>query len=362
MHPFNEALRSFSLEARQFVVEEGNIDTYRFDPFPQAFDRFTDSFLQDSLAFLAANDGAVGRMADAFADDASRELLKAVLAFRLLGPRHVRLPTNTPRFWRSYADAAGWWVGSSARRIWPFEVSYYAGEFHGVPVALEGWLGNIVYPFFIEQYFFDRDGISIQPELGDFAIDAGGCFGDTALAFAIAVGSEGKVYSFEPMPDLRDVFIGNARRNPALAERIELFERAIFDISGKTLTFANLAAGSRPQPGGTVPVETISIDDFVRVNQVPKIDFIKMDIEGSEREALNGAVETIRRFKPKLAISAYHRPDDLLLLPPLIQTIEPSYKLYFDHYTIHAEESVIFAAAERGRVAVPPRVRGRTTP
>jgi FkbM family methyltransferase len=198
----------------------------------------------------------------------------------------------------------------------------------------------------IEQYFLDRDGVSVRPEPDDYAIDAGGCFGDTALAFAIAVGGEGKVYSFEPMPDLRDVFIGNVQRNPDLAERIELYDRAVFDISGKVLSFANLAAGSRPQPGGAVQVSTISIDDFVRVNQVPRVDFIKMDIEGSEREAFAGAVETIRRFKPKLAISAYHRADDLLLLPPLIQTIEPSYKLYFDHYTIHAEESVIFATSD----------------
>jgi hypothetical protein len=60
---------------------------------------------RDGLAYLAANDGVVARMADAFADDASRELLKAVLAYRLLGPRHFRLPTNTPRYWQSYSDA-----------------------------------------------------------------------------------------------------------------------------------------------------------------------------------------------------------------------------------------------------------------
>lgn len=346
MHPFNEALRSFALEARQSTVEEGNIDTYRFDPFPNAFDRFTDSFLQDSLAFLAANDGAVARMADAFVDDASRELLKLVLAFRMAGPRHVRLPTNTPRFWQAHADAEAWRIGPSQRKLWPFEVSHYGGEFRGVPIALEGWLGSVVYSFLIEQYFFDSREVSVRPEAGDFVIDAGACLGDTALAFAIAVGSEGKVYSFEPMPDLRDVFIGNAQRNPDLVGRIELFDRAVFDVSRKSLTFANLGAGSRPQSGGAVQVSTISIDDFVRANQVPKVDFIKMDIEGSEREALGGAIETIRRFKPKLAISAYHRPDDLLLLPPLIQTIEPSYRLYFDHYTIHAEESVIYATAD----------------
>jgi FkbM family methyltransferase len=343
MHEFTEALMSFAIEARKSVVVEPNIDTYRFDPFPGSFARFNDSYLRDGLAFLAANDHVVAQMANSFADDASRELLKAVMAFRLLGPRHVRLPTNTPRFWQHYEDAVTWRTGPSPRAMWPFEVSYYAGEFRGVPINLEGWLGSVIYSFLIQQYFFDRGGVSIAPEPGDYTIDAGGCLGDTALAFAIAVGAEGRVYSFEPMPDLRDIFIGNARRNPGLAERIELFGRAVSDASGKILAFANLGAGSRPQPDGAVQVGTIAIDDFVRAHDVPRVDFIKMDIEGSEREALRGAADTIRRFKPKLAISAYHQPDDLFVLPALIKEIEPSYALFFDHYTIHAEESVIFA-------------------
>jgi FkbM family methyltransferase len=350
MHTFTEALMSYATEARQSVVAEPNIDNYRFDPFPGAFARFDDNFLRDGLAFLAANDPLVARMADSYADDASRDLLKAVMAYRLLGPRHVRLPTNQPLFWQRHQTAASWRTGPSQRAMWPFEVAHYAGEFLGVPITFEGWLGNIIYSFLIQQYFFDRDGVSIRPEPGDYVIDAGGCFGDTALAFAIAAGATGRVYSFEPMPDLRDVFVGNARRNPGLAERIELFDRAIFDRSGLTLSFANLGAGSRPQAGGPVPAVTITIDDFVKAWAVPRIDFIKMDIEGSEREALHGAVETIRRFKPKLAISAYHRADDLLILPDLIRGIEPSYRLFFDHYTIHAEESVIFAVAPKRQV------------
>lgn len=345
MHEFTEAVMSFVAAARNSAVAELNIDTYRFDPFPRAFARFDDNYLSEGMALLAANDDAVARMAGAFADNISRELMKAVMAFRLLGPRYIRLPTNTPRYWQNYVDAAAWRVGPSPRTIWPFEVSHYTGKFRGIPIAFEGWLGNIVYSFLVEQYFFDRDGVSIQPKLGDYVIDAGGCFGDTALAFAIAVGAEGRVYSFEPMPDLRDVFTGNMRRNPSLGERIELFDQALFNASGNILAFANLSAGSRPQPDGAVQVRTIAIDDFVRDRGVPKVDFIKMDIEGSEREALHGAADTIRRFKPNLAISAYHRPDDMLVLPTLIQKIEPSYALYFDHYTIHAEESVIFAAS-----------------
>jgi FkbM family methyltransferase len=345
MHQFTEELTAFVNEARGSIAAEPNIDTYRFGSFPQALKRYDDGYLREGLAFIAANDDAVAQTAAAFADDESRALLKSVMAFRLVGPRHVRLPTNTPRYWQHYEDATAWRTGPSPRAMWPFEVSYYTGEFRGTPISIEGWLGSVVYSFLIEQYFFDRGGVSIAPEPGDYVIDAGGCLGDTALAFAAAVGAEGRVYSFEPMPNLRDVFIGNARRNPSLAERMELFDRAVFDASGNILNFADFGAGSRPQAGGPIQAQTVAIDDFVRDYGVPKVDFIKMDIEGSEREALRGAAQTIHRFKPKLAISAYHRPDDLLVLPALIKEIDPSYALFFEHYTIHAEESVIFAIA-----------------
>ena len=70
---------------------------------------------------------------------------------------------------------------------------------------------------------------------------------------------------------------------------------------------------------------------------------LKGDTAVAAAEALRGAANTIRRFKPRLAISAYHRSDDLLVLPAMIKEIEPSYELILDHYTIHSEESVIYA-------------------
>ena len=56
--------------------------------------------------------------------------------------------------------------------------------------------------------------------------------------------------------------------------------------------------------------KTLSIDDFVERNKVSKVNFIKMDIEGAESYALKGAVNTIKKFKPKLAIAIYHSMDD----------------------------------------------------
>ncbi len=71
-----------------------------------------------------------------------------------------------------------------------------------------------------------------------------------------------------------------------------------------------------------------------------------MDIEGAEPLALKGAVETIKRFKPKLAIAIYHSMDDFIKIPIWIIELNLGYKLYLGHYTIHSEETIIFAKVE----------------
>jgi hypothetical protein len=75
-----------------------------------------------------------------------------------------------------------------------------------------------------------------------------------------------------------------------------------------------------------------------------------MDIEGAEMPALGGAIETIRKFKPKLAISVYHRTQDLYEVPQLIKNIDSRYKFYLGHYTIYKEETVLFAAIQEDKI------------
>ena len=68
-----------------------------------------------------------------------------------------------------------------------------------------------------------------------------------------------------------------------------------------------------------------------------------MDIEGAELLALNGAIETIKKFKPKLAIAIYHSMSDFISIPKWIDDLNLGYKLYLDHYTIHTEETILYA-------------------
>jgi hypothetical protein len=74
------------------------------------------------------------------------------------------------------------------------------------------------------------------------------------------------------------------------------------------------------------------------------VDYIKMDIEGAGFAALEGARETIRKFKPKLAISVYHSLGDFARIPSFLSGIGVPYRFFHSHATIHEEETVLFAA------------------
>ena len=68
-----------------------------------------------------------------------------------------------------------------------------------------------------------------------------------------------------------------------------------------------------------------------------------MDVEGSEYNALLGAEKTIAAHKPTLAISVYHKPQDIWEIPALILKLNPDYRFYLGHYSIARGETVLYA-------------------
>ena len=62
------------------------------------------------------------------------------------------------------------------------------------------------------------------------------------------------------------------------------------------------------------------------------VDYIKFDVEGAERAAINGAYNTIVKFKPDMLISMYHRSEDMFDLPILVNSICPDYRLYLRRF------------------------------
>ena len=76
-----------------------------------------------------------------------------------------------------------------------------------------------------------------------------------------------------------------------------------------------------------VEVELVTIDDLISGLELHRLDFIKMDIEGAEREAIRGATNTLGKFRPSMAIATENLLDDIEVVPATVFAAEPSYEM-----------------------------------
>lgn len=106
-------------------------------------------------------------------------------------------------------------------------------------------------------------------------------------------------------------------------------------------------AGSRKDPNGTLTAKFIDLDTYVARKNLPRVDYIKLDIEGAELDMLRGAAKTITRYKPKMAISAYHKNDDLWTLINYVKSLRSDYEFKFRH--IESIAQIIFLMTRIGR-------------
>lgn len=96
-------------------------------------------------------------------------------------------------------------------------------------------------------------------------------------------------------------------------------------------------AGCRARAG------RVSLDDACAEHGVERVDFLKLDVEGAELEVLRGAERAIRRWRPKLALSVYHRDRDLADIPAWVADLGLGYELYLSHSWPGAAETILFA-------------------
>ncbi len=193
------------------------------------------------------------------------------------------------------------------------------------------------------QQYFDLPILQEYREPHEVFVD-GGCY-DAANSrmFAEWAGDREKtVYAFEPDADNRKNCGVVLEQTDQLSYR--LFPKGLWSREEVLRFSANANEGSRITDLGTVHVPVTSIDEAID----QRVTFIKMDIEGAEYEALKGAERTIRRYQPKLAISVYHKPEDIWELPHLILSFYPEYTFYLRHYSLASEETVLYAVAEKG--------------
>jgi FkbM family methyltransferase len=90
----------------------------------------------------------------------------------------------------------------------------------------------------------------------------------------------------------------------------------------------------------SVQIATNSIDNVLHGE---KATFIKMDIEGYELNAIMGARETIAKYKPRLAISIYHKPQDIIEIPKILMEFRNDYIFALRHYFPGTPETVLYA-------------------
>lgn len=281
----------------------------------------------------------------------SRDVFIDILLYRMMGSKKIIHRRNNKIYWDARARAASLALEDATVEcqpcIWP--IRKFKLHENGFPLSVLSFPIGIATTFFLRHYDYVQDGMqAIKSVQGDVVVDAGGCFGDTALYFGTMVKETGKVYSFEFVPDNIRVFEKNLTLNPMLKENIHIVRHAVGSKTGKLFYFEDTGPSThlieQKNNNRQQEVSVLSIDDLVRKENLDRLDFIKMDIEGAELDALKGAITSIRRFKPKLAISVYHKKSDLVDIPAFIHSMDMGYKFYLEHYTIHAEESVLFAA------------------
>lgn len=157
-------------------------------------------------------------------------------------------------------------------------------------------------------------------------IDCGGYTGDTVMLFENDYGIKfEEITVFEPDPNnfktlLHNIkSISDARKDVKLA----VINKAISDTN-KQINFSSSASeGSKISIVGNISIEAVSLEQFITKSNT----FIKFDIEGEEIIALKGIENAIKKYKPIMAISAYHNPADLWEIPMLIHSINPDYKI-----------------------------------
>lgn len=209
----------------------------------------------------------------------------------------------------------------------------------------------------IEKYF-DEGPYEIDENVclnkGDIVIDCGANMG---LFSNIALAKFCEVYAFEPSKAMKTRYLDNYNSSSlhieeyALSDRtdqeIEFIEEIEQEGASYLAGIEDKGAGyyafasklKRAKAGNSTisyKINTITLDDWVQKYSIKKVDFIKADIEGSERFMLRGATSVLRNFAPKLSICTYHFKDDPRVLENIIRQANPNYIIEHKYKKLYA--------------------------
>jgi FkbM family methyltransferase len=186
---------------------------------------------------------------------------------------------------------------------------------------------------------------------GDIVLDCGAHFGGFVQT-ALARGAE-KVLAIEINPEALAA-LHRTFRTEIAAGKVVVYGKGVWD-KDETLGLERTEKvwSSHVRLGGAEKVQLTTIDKIVAELALPRVDFIKMDIEGAEGPALLGAKAILARHRPRMAIAAYHKPDDRLMLPAAVFDVEPAYEACIADADAGWGYATLFFAAPARRA--PPR-------
>lgn len=190
---------------------------------------------------------------------------------------------------------------------------------------------------FEENQYFPNQVVDLSNN--EVFIDAGAYDGDTLRTFLEHTeGQFNKYYAFEPNEELYRCLQEKQERDA----RIVCIKKAV-GKEKKEAFLLDKAAGSgfvmEENEHDASRIQVIDLDEL----EFKNVTYIKMDIEGSEMDALIGATELIKRCRPKLAICIYHKYTDILEIPEYIRSLNLDYKLYMRHHSKIYSETVLYA-------------------
>jgi FkbM family methyltransferase len=236
----------------------------------------------------------------------------------------------------------------------PYRLRDFASQGHDFELLAYDWVLGV---HDVEYNQYEQGDVHLKP--GDVIVDAGAFVGDTAVYFHHKLGGSCQIHSFELLDENLALMLHNLERNGVEDDRIVINKLALADRSGDEIVVADGASQGATSIFGRAGqgdrVQTITLDDYVVRLELPRVDFIKMDIEGAEALALAGARQTIALFRPRLAICLYHRWDDVLTVPAAIHATGVDYRFTFKWVQLtDGWEAVLLATPAEEAVAVSP--------
>ncbi|GAA1537586.1 FkbM family methyltransferase [Kribbella lupini] len=198
--------------------------------------------------------------------------------------------------------------------------------------------------------------LTAELRAGDVLLDVGANIGLHTLGAALRIRdlSSGRVIAFEPAGDAGSKLEEAAERN-GLAEFVELVQAALGDRAQEAVLRADSRydaadTGVRSLGGdGDVvqQVPVVRLDDWARANDLPRLDVMKLDVEGSELAVLRGAAHTITRLRPRAVLVEDKREDQRRELYDVLNQLGYRPAALLDHNRLFRRDRSVKASTGR---------------